>query len=225
MDALLFDPIPGPLARADGPSDGPVGAAEAVDVREPVEVLGCDAAATLAYTVAQRRVAEAAAARELRAVTHWADLHRVGHVGSVDAEVSEWIDDDPQRSMAAATSSLGLEGQLRLAGQGAFMVEEFAVTELATALGITEFAGRAYVGQAIELRDRLPRCWAQVMAGNLPVWKARRIAEQTIPLKAERRRGGRCEPGAVRGPDDAGSHRAGRGCGDPASRPRPRSGA
>ena len=122
MDALLFDPIPGPAAP----------------VVEPVEVLGCDAAATLAYTVAQRRVADAAAVRELRAVTHWADLHRVGHVGAIDPETSEWIDDDPQRSLAAATSSLGLEGQLRLAGQGAFMVEEFAVTELATALGISE---------------------------------------------------------------------------------------
>ncbi len=168
MDALLFDPIPGPAAP----------------VVELVEVLGCDAAATLAYTVAQRRIADTAAVRELRAVTHWADLHRVGHVGAIDPETSEWIDDDPQRSLAAATSSLGLEGQLRLAGQGAFMVEEFAVTELATALGISEFAGRAYVGQAVELRDRLPLCWAQVMAGNLRVWKARRIAEQTIPLTA-----------------------------------------
>ena len=37
----------------------------------------------------------------------------------------------------------------------------------------------------IELRDRLPLCWAQVMAGNLRVWKARRIAEQTIPLTAK----------------------------------------
>ena len=64
------------------------------------------------------------------------------------------------------------------------MVEEFAVTELATALGLSEHAGRAYLGQAVELRDRLPMCWAQVMAGRLPVWKARTIAEQTIPLTA-----------------------------------------
>ncbi len=36
----------------------------------------------------------------------------------------------------------------------------------------------------MELRDRLPRLWAQVMAGRLPVWKARRIAEATVPLGA-----------------------------------------
>ncbi len=152
--------------------------------RGPVEVLGCDAAATLAFAVSQRRAADAAAARELRAVAHWADLHRVGHVGAVDPEVTEWLDGDARRAWAAQTSVLGLEGELRLAGQGAFMVEEFAVAELATALGINERTGRAYVGQAVELRDRLPLCWAQVMAGRLPAWKARRIAEQTIPLTA-----------------------------------------
>ena len=78
----------------------------------------------------------------------------------------------------------GVEGVLRSAGEGAFMVAEYAVAELATALGLSEHAGRAYVGQAVELRDRLPRCWAQVMCGALPAWKARQIAERTIPLQA-----------------------------------------
>ena len=71
-----------------------------------------------------------------------------------------------------------------MAGQGAFTVEEFAVCQLAAALGMSEPAARRYVGQGLELRDRLPRLWAQVMAGLLPAWKARKIAEQTIPLSA-----------------------------------------
>ena len=62
---------------------------------------------------------------------------------------------------------------------------EFAVAELAAALGLSEPAGRAYVGQAVELRDRLPRCWDRVMAGTLPAWKARQIAEHTIALTAD----------------------------------------
>ena len=86
--------------------------------------------------------------------------------------------------MKQAVAENGVEGVLRSAGEGAFMVEEYAVAELATALGLSEHAGRAYVGQAVELRERLPRCWAQVMAGALPAWKARRIAERTIPLGA-----------------------------------------
>lgn len=82
MDTLLFDPVPGPAAPGEHPSGTP-------HVEDPVEVLGCDAAATLAYAVAQRRNAEVAAVRELRAVTHWGDLHRVGHVAAVDPEVAE----------------------------------------------------------------------------------------------------------------------------------------
>ena len=58
--------------------------------------------------------------------------------------------------LAAESDRRGVEGMLRLAGQGAFMVEEYAVAELATALGLKEPPGRAYVGQAVELRDRLP---------------------------------------------------------------------
>ena len=50
--------------------------------------------------------------------------------------------------------------------------------------GMSEQGARDYVGQVVELRDRLPRLWAQVMSGRLPVWKARRVAEQTIPLNA-----------------------------------------
>ncbi len=75
--------------------------------------------------------------------------------------------------------------ELRLAGQGAFRVCEFAVAEFAAALGLSEPAGRAYVRQAVEIRDRLPLCWGRVMAGELPAWKGRQIAEQTIPLTAD----------------------------------------
>ncbi|HET6561073.1 MAG TPA: DUF222 domain-containing protein, partial [Marmoricola sp.] len=59
------------------------------------------------------------------------------------------------------------------------------VCELAAALGISEAAGRAYVGQAVELRDRLPRLWGRVMVGQVPAWKARQVAAETIPLSAE----------------------------------------
>ena len=80
---------------------------------------------------------------------------------------------------------LGREGELRLAGQGAFAVCEFAVCELAAALGVSETAARAYVGQAVELRDRLPRLWVRVMDGEVPAWKARQVAAETIRLSAE----------------------------------------
>ena len=157
---------------------------------EDVEVLGLDATDALGWVVGQRRAQDLAAARELRGVAHWADLHRVGRadiaqgfIGAAHPDVSDSFDRG-DTFVKEAVAENGVEGVLRSAGEGAFMVEEYAVAELATALGLGEHAGRAYVGQAVELRDRLPRCWAQVMAGALPAWKARRIAERTIPLGA-----------------------------------------
>ena len=41
------------------------------------------------------------------------------------------------------------------------------------------------MGQAVELRDRLPRLWGRVMNGQVPAWKARQVAAETIRLSAE----------------------------------------
>jgi Domain of unknown function (DUF222) len=151
-----------------------------------VEVLGLDPVATLGFVVERRRRQDVAAAEELRAVTHWADLHRVGPadgVGAVDPEIATAV---TRRARSLGVPGVwGVEGELRLAGQGAFAVAEFAVADLAAALGMSEAAGRAYVGQAVELRDRLPLCWDRVMTGDLPAWKARQVADQTIPLTAD----------------------------------------
>ena len=176
---------PSRAAARPVPAPGPVPGSS-----EDVEVLGLDATDALGWVVGQRRAQDLAAARELRGVAHWADLHRVGRadiargfIGAAHPDVS----DSFARSagfVKQAVAENGVEGVLRSAGEGAFMVEEYAVSELATALGLGEHAGRAYVGQAVELRERLPRCWAKVMAGALPAWKARRIAERTIPLHA-----------------------------------------
>ncbi len=76
----------------------------------------------------------------------------------------------------------GTEGELAIAGPGAPLVAEFCVADLALALGMSTDAGRTYLGDAIELRYRLPNLWAVVTAGRVPVWKARRIAQATKPL-------------------------------------------
>ncbi|QIK66233.1 DUF222 domain-containing protein [Nocardioides sp. HDW12B] len=168
-------------------SAAPLISASGTDAR--VEVLDLNAAEALSFVTDRRRATDLAAAQELEGVAHWADLHRVGRadllrgaVGAVDREIRDAL---PCRPLRDDETALGRERELRLAGQGAFMIEEYAVAELATALGLTEHSGRAYVGQAVELRDRLPRCWAQVMAGRLPVWEARQVAERTIPLSDE----------------------------------------
>src|SRR4051794_33325942 len=154
--------------------------APAPSLEEGVEVLGLDEAATMAFLVERRRRADRAAAEELAAVCHWADLHPAELFRAVDPQIERQVE-----SAARVHPDLGVEGELRLAGQGALAVCEFAVAEVAAAIVMSEPAARSYVGQGLELRDRLPRLWAKVMDGELPAWKGRQIAEQTIPLSAE----------------------------------------
>ncbi|TYL45063.1 DUF222 domain-containing protein, partial [Nocardioides sp. BGMRC 2183] len=77
------------------------------------------------------------------------------------------------------------EQELPLGGEGAPCVAEFAVTELAAALGMTTRAGRAFLADAVELRYRLPQTYARIVAGEVLVWRARRIAQATRPLSPE----------------------------------------
>ena len=72
-----------------------------------------------------------------------------------------------------------------VAGEGAPLVAEFAITEFAAAIGVSTDAGRRYVGHALELAHRLPRVWRRVVKGDLRAWLARRIADQTLLLSPE----------------------------------------
>src|SRR3712207_7841536 len=61
-------------------------------LERPRDVLGEDAAQTMSFLVEQRRLQDEAAARELRAVAHWAELHQVdtrSEVGAVDLRSEE----------------------------------------------------------------------------------------------------------------------------------------
>ena len=87
----------------------------------------------------------------------------------------------------AATIGEGRYGDtgMPVAGEGAPLVAEFAITEFAAAIGVSTDAGRRYVGHALELCHRLPRVWRRVVKGDLRPWLARRIADQTLLLSPE----------------------------------------
>ena len=76
----------------------------------------------------------------------------------------------------------GSDGFVELAGVGAPSVSEFAVIEFAAAIGRTTDSGRSLVGDAIEIRHRMPRLWVRVTCGEVEVWRARRIAQRTKHL-------------------------------------------
>src|SRR5207244_1101821 len=62
---------------------------------------------------------------------------------------------------------------------------EFCVAELAAALGVSTDSGRVLISHGLELKHRLPRLQQRVLVGQVPVWRARRVAEQTIALTSE----------------------------------------
>jgi hypothetical protein len=76
----------------------------------------------------------------------------------------------------------GRETDIPLSGEGTPTVAEFAVAEFAAALGMSPTAGESCLGEALELRYRLPAVWRRVRAGDLPAWRARRIARETMRL-------------------------------------------
>jgi hypothetical protein len=117
----------------------------------------------LASIKASRELENAEAARQLTLAATWADLHP-----------PESIHD------AASFTVPGCEHEEPIAGEGAPLVAEFCVAELGTTLGITTTAAKKLIGQALELRHRLPRLWEQVHAGAVPAWRARLVADTTI---------------------------------------------
>ena len=127
------------------------------------------AAAVLGFVRDQRAVADRAEAELLQAAVAWVGMHSVD---SIDQAATVW------------DRSYGDTG-ITVAGAGAPLVAEFSVAEFAAAVGLATEAGKAYLGEAVELRYRLPQVWARVTAGDLVAWKARRIARATILLSPE----------------------------------------
>jgi hypothetical protein len=97
----------------------------------------------------------------------------------------EWVLAHPADSLhEPATFILRGCGQtdLQLAGDGTPTVAEYAVPEFAAALGLSTEAGKWFLGEALELCYRLPKLWRRVQSGDLPAWKARRVARETTRL-------------------------------------------
>lgn len=135
-----------------------------------ISAMPAAAAQVLGAARERRRVADRAEAELLELAVQWAVIHPV-----------ESLED------GAATYSSRAMGntEVALAGPGAPLVAEFAVMEFASALGLSTESGKHLIGQALELRYRLPKLWARVTAGALVGWRGRRIAQQTMNLTPE----------------------------------------
>ncbi len=118
---------------------------------------------------AARRAELAAAAELLVVAAEWADLHPVPRGGQAEPPGgvrwtctargwSRWPGTAPRRSRSSHRSSWPAH------------------------LGISHDAGRQLIGDALELRHRLPRLFDLVLAGTVPAWRARQAAALTTRL-------------------------------------------
>ena len=113
-----------------------------------------DAAATLAAAEANEHALITAEVRRLQIAAHWADLHP---------------------GEAVAESRLpGTEHPIRLGGEGTPTVGDFAAAELGCVLRMSDGSAARLIGDALDLRHRLPLIWAAARAGQVPAYQARR---------------------------------------------------
>jgi hypothetical protein len=111
-----------------------------------------------------------AAEREKLELTY---LWALAHPATSESGTSTWGGD----SFLLADESLG--------GEGTPAVAAYAAEPLAVTLGISPATAQQLIADVLDLRYRLPRCWALVQSLKVPAWRARRVATATHALSAE----------------------------------------
>ena len=129
------------------------------------DLVELDAAATLAAAEANEHALITAEIRRLQIAAHWADLHP---------------------GEAVVKSRLpGTEHPIRLGGDGTPTVGDFAAAELGCVLRMSDGSAARLIGDALDLRHRLPLVSAAAQAGQAPAYQARVIAKATRHLTVE----------------------------------------
>ena len=127
------------------------------------EVEEHDAQAALAVAAGLRAIADTAERQLLQVAAHYAELH-------------------PEPDGWDGTILPGTERALVCGGEGCPEVAEFAPVEFGAALGMSSAAATSLIEDALALRHRHPRIWARIIAGEIPAWRARKVAQATARL-------------------------------------------
>ncbi len=89
---------------------------------------------------------------------------------------AQWADLHPTSS---GTVLPGTERSKRYGGDGTPFAGEFAAAELGVLLGRSHVAAATLMADALDVRHRLPKLWAELTAGHVRVWQARHVASRT----------------------------------------------
>ncbi|GAA1144680.1 hypothetical protein [Nocardioides aquiterrae] len=123
-------------------------------------------AAVLAASEAALTERRTAQVKDLLLVLQWADLHG----------------GDPQREPGAVPARFGGDKLVELGGDGTPSVQDLCVHELAIARQTHPMATRSTMADALDLRHRLPRVWAQVVELACEPWVACKVARMSRRL-------------------------------------------
>jgi hypothetical protein len=131
------------------------------------DALDClDASATLAFAAGAQAAEQAARVALLDAAAHWADLH-----GVLDK--------------AGSVALPGAERLISFGGARTPSMTEFCPAELGAVLGMSTYAASRLIGDALDLRHRLPVLWGRVRAGEVKAWMGQQAAQATRDQSAE----------------------------------------
>lgn len=137
-----------------------------------IEVAGLDQRATLAGAEACLVTIMTAEAEQLVLAAHWADLHDPGCLPPAETEFE------------ARRRRLDQDYGVQPGGQGTPEVLRSCFAELGLVLHTSAGGAKHLIADVLDLRHRLPRLWAEVQAGRVRGWKARKVAQATrhLPL-------------------------------------------
>jgi hypothetical protein len=132
---------------------------------DPPLVEDMSAGDVLRAVAKSRALERAQAAQQLVLACAWADQHPALEPG----DEASLVERGPDGGV-----------HLPISGEGCPLVAEYSIAEFGAVLGESTVAAKRMIGQALELRHRLPRLWALVLDGRVPAWRARLVAAETI---------------------------------------------
>ncbi|MBA2774429.1 MAG: DUF222 domain-containing protein [Nocardioidaceae bacterium] len=127
-----------------------------------IQLDSLDADRLLTHVVEVRALAQRAEVRTLEVAAAWADLHGVIETTGVTLPGSERL--------------------VQFGGDGTPETCEFCPAELGAEMGMSPEAAAMLIGDALDLRHRLPGLWRRIRAGEVKPWIGRRIAMDTRDL-------------------------------------------
>jgi hypothetical protein len=128
---------------------------------------GPNSAATLSLVAQAHRLVVQTECQLIELAAHWSDLHH------------------PDGQAPTERTLPGAEQGRQLGGVATPQVLEFAAAELGASLQTSIGSARALMADALDLRHRLPELWQHILAGAVPAWKARKVAQATRHLSRD----------------------------------------